>query len=703
MADDDLALKAAGRALLEAQALQRAGHPAEAFIRIEEAVALKPLDPGVLYLAGVFAHGLGRVESAEGLLQEARRIAPQSPEIAFAFGNLRLDQGEPREAEALFLETLGHSPGLVIARHRLSTALLRLGRHDDAERELLILKRSGGFSTEAALDLVALRLHRGAEDGVEPILRSTIAEMPDSARALFLLGDLSRRRGLIEPAAAAYLRALTTDFVNHTAWQGLALVRVAGGSTGSALAAFRRALALLPSDPTSWHTVAEIDRGTETWNKAAGAYRRVLATEPGRLDTLIHLGNVLDELNERRAAAAALRTAVDLAPFDITAISNLATIILQDGDIGDATRLYRQAATLAPDNSVAQYNLANAFRQDLDLSSALMRYRRAISIDPTYAAAHLNGAVTHLMRGNWTKGFADYEWRWRDRKAPLPVYAPWWKGEPLDGRRIFLLAEQGFGDMIHFARYARLVRQAGGRAILECYPELRRLFTTLGDDIDLVDVGASPGAVDLQVALMQLPLIFREAPADPYAPTSYLSPPNPGPALPRASSDLKVGFIWAGNPRIEKYHKRSAQLDELRPLIEMAGVSAYSLQVGARSADIAASGLGDRIIDLAPLISDFADTAALVDQLDLVIAVDTAVAHLAGALGKRVWMLPTYVPDWRWMLGRDDTPWYPSMRLYRQHADRRWPPVISRIASDLASLVAAQRTRTDRLPLNEDT
>jgi tetratricopeptide (TPR) repeat protein len=688
MADESHALRAAEQALADAQALQQSGRAADAVAQVEQAVALAPGQVVILYVAGVLMHGLGRLDRADALLRDGRHLAPGSPELAFALGNLRLDQADPAAAEPLFRDALARHPGFAEARRGLATALVRSGRLAEAESEVQAVEAAGPLSAEAALDLAALRLQFGTDARIDRLLRGVIAEAPALGRASLLLADLWRRRGDLGRAGAAYARALAGDGRAAAAWQGLALVRAAEGRRGPAVRAFRRALALFAAEPSCWYGLGEIARQDEDWSGAASLYRRALVGDPGRTDALIHLGNALDEAGDRAAAASVLRLALAQAPADAMALSNLATVLLQDGDVAAASRLYRQAVALDPANPVAQYNLGNAFRQVLDLDAALTRYHRATSLDPDYATAHLNAAVGDLLAGAWRRGFAHYEWRWRDRKVPLPAYAPWWQGEPLAGRRIVLLGEQGFGDMIHFARYAAAVRDAGGRVVLECYPPLRRLFETLGEGIELIDMGAPPGLVDLQVSLMQLPLIFGTTPETPFAPPRYLSPPPGGPALPPSGAGLRVGFVWAGNPRIEKFHKRSALLEELAPLVEKPGLAAYSLQIGPRAADIARLGLVDRIFDLAPLVGDFADTAALIDQLDLVIAVDTAVAHLAGALGKPVWMLPTYVPDWRWLLGRDDTPWYPSMRLYRQGPDRAWGPVIARVGRDLDALVA---------------
>jgi tetratricopeptide (TPR) repeat protein len=681
MTENDSALRAAERALAEGQMLLGAGRAAEAMVLVRRAGSLKPDDAGVLYLSGVFAHAAGRRPMADRLLSQASALVAQAPEIAFARGNLRLDQGRPDAAELFFRRALELRADFHAARAALAQSLIAQGRDDLAEGELQAAMAAGGDAAELRTELATSRLRRGRTDGVGVLLRAAIALVPASARPHFLRADLFRRHEDAAAAMASYLRAVSIDRTHAGALQGLGLLL--GGAVGAA--ALRRSVVLRPGDAGSWFALAEAERERQDWAAAVVLLQRSLASAPDRLDAAIHLGNALDELDRRAEATAVLHHVLDRVPADPLALSNLATILLQDGDVEAATRLYRQAVVLTPGNAVAHYNLGNAGRQRLDVADALRHYRHAVVVDPSYATAHWNDAITRLMGGDWADGFRGYEWRWRDREEPMPSHAPWWRGGVLQDRRILLLAEQGYGDMIHFARYARAVVDAGGRAVMECYQPLRRLFATLSPGLELIDVGAAPGQIDLQAALMQLPLIFGSTPERAYAPVPYLSAAADGSRLP-AREGFKIGLVWAGNPRIEKFHKRSATLNDFLPLLAMPGVAAYSLQVGPRAADIAALGCADRLTDLAPLIGDFADTAALVAQLDLVVAVDTAVAHVAGALGKPVWMMPTYVPDWRWLLRRDDTPWYPTMRLYRQGADRRWPPVIARVARDLAVL-----------------
>jgi tetratricopeptide (TPR) repeat protein len=621
------------------------------------ALALESDSAAAHYLAGSLAFGRGSPAVAEIRLRRSLALAPTAGEAQLLLARLKHDQGAFAQALVHYAAAARTIRYLAEPHLRSAVALLSLNRSEAAFRSVRVA---------AVLE-------------------------PASERVCFALADVRRRQDDASGAVVGYRRALAVraDMTDARRFLGYSLALL--GRSGAAVRALREALALEPSVGQPWFSLAEIERAREAHASAERGYARALAIEPQRLDALVHWANMLDELDRPARAERALRSALERDPRSIEAHSNLGALLLQQNDIDGATRHYRMVLALAPAHPLGHYNLGNADRQRLAVATALRQYRRAQAIDPGYSTAHWNEAVTQLMAGDYLPGWRKYEWRWRDRKTPLPAYAPWWVGEPLADRKIVILSEQGFGDIVHFARYAPMVAARGGRVVLECYPELRRLFESLDGDVDLIDTGSPPPAVDLQVNMMQLPLIFGTVPQSIPGPLRYLAAPRDGPKLPiRGSARLNVGLVWAGNRRIERFHKRSVGLAGFRRLLDVPDVAYYSLQVGPGAEELDELGLGNEILDLRPLIADFADTAALVDQLDLVIAVDTAVAHVAGALGRRLWLLINYVPDWRWLLGREDTPWYPSARLYRQAFSRDWGEVMDRVAADLRTAVQRQ-------------
>jgi tetratricopeptide (TPR) repeat protein len=341
-----------------------------------------------------------------------------------------------------------------------------------------------------------------------------------------------------------------------------------------------------------------------------------------------------------------------------------------------------------PDNPGLLAHLGVVCRDSGDLVLAERYLRRACAARPNDSAAHFNLALTLLRAGRLQEGFREYEWRWQVhefREQRREFAQPSWRGEPLNGRRILLYGEQGAGDTIQFVRYAPLVRGAGADVIIEALPHLERLLGWMDGAYPIVNTLSAGVQFDVQCPLMSLPHRFS---------TELDSIPAPAcfsiPAATKAKwtgrlrrGRTAAGVVWAGNPR--RYHDgaRSLSPHYLLPLARLSGVQCWSLQVGP-----AAAQTPDGIVNLAEELTDFGETAAVISVLDLVITVDTAVAHLAGSLHKPVWLLLPYASDWRWMLGCEDTPWYPSVRLFRQKCPGEWGGVLERVASELDSWIS---------------
>ena len=330
-------------------------------------------------------------------------------------------------------------------------------------------------------------------------------------------------------------------------------------------------------------------------------------------------------------------------------------------------------------------NLGVIYRDSGDLARAEQYFRRLCATQPSDPGAHFNLAVTLLRAGRLPEGFAEYQWRWQ-----LPQFAPQrrdfpqplWRGEPLDGRRILIWGEQGAGDGIQFIRYAPLVRQAGGDPTLEVLPHLERLISWMDGSYRVVNALSTGVEFDVHCPLMSLPERFRTE-LDSIPPPARFSIPSALRA--KWSARLRtglpaVGLVWAANPTYTNNAARSIPAALLARIVQLPGIRCWGLQVGPAAAETPAG-----VENLAGDLIDFAETAALIGQLDLVITVDTAVAHLAGSLGKPVWVLLAYASDWRWLLDRTDSPWYPSMRLFRQKSPGEWPGVVDRVIGELSA------------------
>jgi tetratricopeptide (TPR) repeat protein len=395
---------------------------------------------------------------------------------------------------------------------------------------------------------------------------------------------------------------------------------------------FTLAARLLPGWSSAHANLGAVLRRQGKPEAAIVCYRRALALEPGQAGTLSNLGNALRDLGRLREAEIPMREAVRLAPGQVSFLYNLALLLRDLRQMDEAGGMLEHLATEHPENAEYQWDLA----------------------------------LTRLYQGDYRRGFAGYEARLGLARNPQRVApGPRWTGETMAGKTILLLSEQGFGDALQFIRYVPLLAERGVSVVLECLPELTELFTGLPGVVAILTKGAPLPAYDAWAPMASLPHLmgttFDSIPAG----SPYLTaPPRPNLLIPRPSgTKLSVGLVWAGKttPR-----DRSWPLEELLPLLEEPRAAFYSLQLGPRAADLSQLAVDRLVTDAAPVLSSFADTAAVMARLDLIITIDTSAAHLAGALGRPVWVLLRYVSDWRWQDQPLTSPWYPSMRLFRQ-------------------------------------
>jgi hypothetical protein len=367
-------------------------------------------------------------------------------------------------------------------------------------------------------------------------------------------------------------------------------------------------------------------------------------------------------------------------------------------DTAAGLRCFQQAHDADPSDPVARRCLtlghiamAAAHSDRGEREAMLAHYRRAVDVDPNHAGAHWNLAWELLKEGRLLEGWQHYEWRWRWEGFPereRPFATPRWEGENLDGARILLHGEQGFGDCIQFARYAPMVAALGGRVILEVPRPLVRVMSTLRGVEIVVARGERLPEFGCTCPLMSLPRVFGTAVESIPASVPYLGVPD-GVASDRMVCPpgvRRIGLVWGGSPGHQRDERRSIGLDLFCPLTRLDGFRWYSLQKGPAAAALRTGPPDLKVLDLASSIGDFADTAAIISQLDLVVTVDTSVAHLAGALGKPVWILVPAKSDWRWLLDRTDSPWYPTARLFRQRREGDWAREIDQVHQALLSL-----------------
>jgi hypothetical protein len=426
---------------------------------------------------------------------------------------------------------------------------------------------------------------------------------------------------------------------------------------------------------------------------AIAAYRRALDILPNHSAAHYNLGIALRAQGQLEDSMAALRRAVELKPDHVDALVNLGNALCELRRFDDAHLAFERALLFQPNNAEAHYNLGALFAAEGERSKAAGAYRHALETCPGHHFAKFNLSLIQLAEGDHERGWEGYEARLETTGSGKREFGkPIWRGEGVEGRRVLIHAEQGFGDSIQFIRYAPMVAKRGACVIVECPHTLTDLFSRIPGVNTVVAAGDRLPDFDLHVPMLSQPRNFRTVTKSIPREVPYLSVDSERRAewstrLGGDQASFRVGLAWTGDPRHHRNLARSFPLELLIPKFECTNIAFYNLQVGHGSEGIRKIQTSARIIDHTNQISDFSDTAALMMELDLVISADTAVAHLAGALGRPVWTLLPFVPDWRWGLEGETTPWYPTMRLFRQPKLGDWDSVIQRVAEELKTLV----------------
>ena len=520
--------------------------------------------------------------------------------------------------------------------------------------------------------------------------------LPGNAALLSNLGLVMRALGNPQKALDCYDQALAIqpDFAQAWGNRGNALRDT--GQSLSSVDSYRKALELQPGYSQSWHGLGLAYNDLKQWQNAVDAFKEALSHQPVMAVACLDMGNALRELDRFEDALSAYDRAVSLRPAYAEAWSNRGVLLKRMGRMQEALQSYQKAIALEPDFVDALVNCSTLLKEMMDLDASMAMNRRALTLKPDNSGAHLNLAICHLLRGEFHEGFTHYEWRWKTEQLQAsvrPFVQPLWTGEQsLHGKTVLLHAEQGLGDTVQFCRYASLLKHMGATVLMEVQAPLLPLLHSLdGVDVWLRQGDALP-VFDYQCPLLSLPWALKTTPetvpvAVPYLAADAEKVAEWGSRL-GSSSRKRVGLVWSGRPEHKNDHNRSMSLQLLEPLLR-SDMEFHGLQKEFRAADLALNPAAMGIRLWADQLTSFAETAALISHMDLVIAVDTSVAHVAAALGKPVWLMLPYSPDWRWLLGRDDNPWYPGMRLFRQDASANWVSVVQRLQAALSQPVPA--------------
>ncbi|MFZ1987123.1 MAG: tetratricopeptide repeat protein [Desulfatitalea sp.] len=474
-----------------------------------------------------------------------------------------------------------------------------------------------------------------------------------------------------------------------------AQAHIDAGRLEEAAEIYRRILDQYPGDADTHHILGLVYAEQAQWGNARAAMEAAIRHNPRKAIFYRSLADTCRSAGDGAAALAAYKQALQFLPDDPDTLLNLGNLLHADGDPKKAMACYEKILATRPDHAPALNNIGKLHYDQCDIESAIKCYNESIQHDAGYAEAHFNRAVAFLLKGELAQGWLGYEWRFKRKNArrvyPHPLRGRRWDGSPFGGERLLVHCEQGLGDVLHFCRYLPMVKALGGTVILEAQQELLPLLQTMPavDEIVAFDPGAPPATkYDRYIPLLSLPLLMKTTLDKVPAPIPYLQAETERTVLWRdrvATEGLRVGLVWSGS---DTDPQRTCRLADWRPWWANRQIQFYSLQKGAAADQAGALGDAYPIVHLGESLADFSHTAAAIANLDLIIAVDTAAAHLAGAMGKPVWVLLPFVPDWRWLLQRSDSPWYPTARLFRQTRANDWSQVISDVDAALSALIS---------------
>jgi tetratricopeptide (TPR) repeat protein len=683
---------------------------------------LQPDHPDALHLLGVVAQQNGDYVQAERLIRLAIAQNPRAADYHNNLGNTFRLQGELKSAICSYRQAVALDPGHADALHSLANSLSDSGDFTEAEVYFLELLRLQPDHADALYNLGNTKLNQGEIAAAIDRYRQAIAMQPECAAYHYNLAHALQQLARHADAADEYQQTLRIAPDDFEATYNLGIVLHELKEFAQAADAFRRALALNPDLPEVMSNLAAALQGLDDYDAAAELLRRAIALNPNFAEAHGNWGGHLWRQGDLHGAKKSCLRAIELNSNLPGAHGNLGHVLFDQGDYRGALDCYDQALALKPDAVCAETRVAatahrtwqrgdllNAFdachRAGADFATA--EYRRALATKSNCVELLYYVGLLHLLHGDFAAGWHNYEYRWQTkmlRTARRNFSQPQWLGQRIDGARILLHAEQGLGDTLQFIRYVPMVAALGAKVILEVPSELRRLAErAFGAMVQIVTRGNHLPNFEWHSPLMSLPLVFRTDLDSIPAPIPYL---QAEPQLMRefaqhfaasSTAGLRVGLVWSGSPRHTRDPQRSIPLAQLCALTEVPGVTFYSLQKGPAAKDLLDMPIDMNLVDLSGYLNDFADTAAALAHLDLLVTVDTAVAHLAGALGKPVWILLTHNPDWRWLLDREDSPWYSTARLFRQRSAGDWSSALERVHGELLRLVATSRTPPQNL------
>jgi tetratricopeptide (TPR) repeat protein len=642
--------------------------------------------------------------------------------------------GNLSAAEPIYRRILEKDPDHSSTNYLLGSLFAQQKRHAEAIEHLQRALVFDPKNVSALNNLgVAFKALRRFEEATE-IYAKTLKLKPDYTEAHCNLGSCLNEQERYEEAAECFRKSLSInpDYVEAHNNLGISLKEL--GQSYEALSHFREAIRLRPHYSEAYNNLGAALHAQKRYSEAIEPLREAIALDPDFAEAFNNLGDTLRNLDDFNEAIIHIRRALEIKPDFAEAYINYGICLCELGFLEQGIQSYHQALNLKPQHAEAHYNLGSAYKQAAEFDKALFHFHSALAfktkfieaynalgalnhelgrfpeaiacydhtlrLEPEHPSARWNRALLLLMDGDFENGWREYEWRFQlESVMPRAQEIPRWNGEDLQGKTLLVLGEQGLGDTFHFARYLPLAKASGATVIFECQRGLKEaLAQTPGFDIILERPADKqlllPQSADVRIPLLSLPYVLgttmETIPGN--VPYIYANPKRESQwrdridlAMTGHEHDIKIGIVWSGNPKSKNDRGRSCKLADFAAVANIPGVTFFSLQKGPAAEQALQPPDGMRLIDLGPDLEDFADTAAAIDNFDLVISVCTSVTHLAGAMGKPTWTLLGYSACWRWLEDREDSPWYPTMRLFRQAQMANWASVFEEVAVNLCN------------------
>jgi tetratricopeptide (TPR) repeat protein len=657
-----------GEMFNQAVQFHQCGQLAQAELLYRRIIDIHPNHADAHHLLGLLARQSGQRQAAVALIQRAISLNPHAIAYHFNLGMVHLDLSQLSEAAQCFRQELAINPQHAESFLNLGIALAGQGMYGEAAssyRQALAFNPDySDAHNNLGITFVMQKQYSEAEQCFHNALRSN----PDNVNAYINFGNVLKDQKRWAEAAECYRQALRRQPDHANAHNNLGLALFGLGDSAEAMRCYREAIRIAPN--------------------YASAYN--------------NLGNAFQRLQRTADAADCYRQALQLNPKHANALCNLGIVLFVQGHLTEAIQSFRQALVINPNFVEALVNLGSVFIAERKFAEASDCFQQAITIDPGHQIALWNRGLLFLLQGDLASGWPDHEQRvalpW---SIPRTFEQPRWDGSPLDGKTVLVYADAGLGDTIQFARFLPMIKDHGGNVIFECQPALTTLLVGIRGVDRMVAAGAPSPPFDVQIPLLSLPLLFEitldNLPTKmPYVAVDPKSIENWRKKLARKNG-LYIGIVWQGSQN-QNADLRSTKFKHFGNLARLEGVHLVSLQVGPGSEQLAEESFP--IIDMGRNFfrNSMEDMAATMMNLDLVVTVDTSAAHLAGALGIPVWVALSYVSCWRWLLDRADSPWYPTMRLFRQSQFGDWDDVFKQITAELSTFIATSQKRPDGAP-----